>query len=216
MKVVVSVDRFLNIAYPKRFTLAFKPRVQLSIIIGIVSFNYIYYSFITWNSVYLSVNSTGTEVFLCKRKYDPAVLRWMDLFNSTIIPFLCMILMSSAVITAVRRSRSRMYEKKSSNDDKTKPSLSRTAVRDRKFAITTVTLNLMFLTLYLPIVIDNLVTLSSDPVIANLIHYFFDMLHYCYHASGFYVQMAVNSVFRNQFLAIFNGIIRRTPRSSIH
>ena len=49
--VVVSLDRYLSIAFPKRFTLFMKSRFQISIMGAIFIYNYVLYSFMTWNSV---------------------------------------------------------------------------------------------------------------------------------------------------------------------
>lgn len=49
--VIVSLDRYICIRYPKKFLFCFKFRFQFVLICTIVSYNYIFYSFITWNSL---------------------------------------------------------------------------------------------------------------------------------------------------------------------
>lgn len=51
--VFVSFDRFINSAFPKRFPILHKFRVQLAIILFIVMYNFLLYSFLLWNSYIL-------------------------------------------------------------------------------------------------------------------------------------------------------------------
>ena len=50
--VVVSFDRFINSAFPKRFLFFHKFRTQLGIILFIVIYNCLLYSFILWTSYF--------------------------------------------------------------------------------------------------------------------------------------------------------------------
>lgn len=50
LMVVISIERFLSISYPKKFDFLFKRSFQIAIICIICVFNYLFYSFITWNS----------------------------------------------------------------------------------------------------------------------------------------------------------------------
>jgi len=51
LMVVLSFDRFMSIAFPKRFNFLFQFKFQVFIIGAVVAFNYIYYSFMIWNTV---------------------------------------------------------------------------------------------------------------------------------------------------------------------
>lgn len=48
LMVVVSLDRFINIAFPKRFLFLHKFKTQIAVIIFIVAYNFIFYLLITW------------------------------------------------------------------------------------------------------------------------------------------------------------------------
>lgn len=54
--VVVSIDRFVNSAFPKRFPILHKFKVQLAISLSIVICNFILYSFLLWNSALVESN----------------------------------------------------------------------------------------------------------------------------------------------------------------
>ena len=49
--VVVSIDRFMSIRFPRRFPLIFKFKFQICVILSIVVFSYIFYSPIIWESI---------------------------------------------------------------------------------------------------------------------------------------------------------------------
>lgn len=52
--IVVSIDRFLSIAFPKRFLFMHRSRTQLILISAVVIYNYAFYSLIIWNSELIS------------------------------------------------------------------------------------------------------------------------------------------------------------------
>lgn len=175
----------------------------------------------------------------------------MDLFNSTVLPFLFMTLLSVVVIYVVKRSRSRVVASINiSIDPKNKLTQTEAVVdstmaakratvfslalatkendfsrivkdsgnyavisnntylstksRDRKFAITIVTLNLIFLLLNLPITIYDQYTsfVNVDSQVNAILSSLFLNLWYLYYVIGFYAHMAVNNVFRNEFFVL--------------
>jgi hypothetical protein len=50
LMVIVSIDRFISIRFPKRFPFLFKRTFRICLISTIVIYNYLFYSFMTWNS----------------------------------------------------------------------------------------------------------------------------------------------------------------------
>lgn len=120
------------------------------------------------------------------------LLQWLDFFNSTIVPFVFMIALSIALIHSVRVSRARVHTSSGAHSQ---------SKRDNRFAISAITLNLVFLFLNLPIVIDDLLAINIIP------NYIFDytaqLLYYLYYAIGFYAQLLVNSEFRSEFVRMF-------------
>lgn len=199
LMVLVSLDRFFSIYFIRMFPIFDKLKFQLSLIAAIVMFNGIFYLQWMWSShlvvvVITATNTTTSSIVVCD--ITGAVSFWMDLFNSSIVPFLLMIVLSLAIIGRVRQSRKRSM---ASN-------LRKISRRDRKFAITSITLNLVFLGLSLPSVTYNLITyyLRVESTLNITIANFINMLYYVYYASGFYVQIVVNSVFRDAFLSMLN------------
>ena len=76
--------------------------------------------------------------------------------------------------------------------------------RDNKFAIATVTLNIIFFILNLPIVVYDLILLNSGP--NHIMDYISALLFFLYYAIGFYTQLVVNSEFRIEFYKMLNLI----------
>lgn len=102
-----------------------------------------------------------------------------------------MILLSIALIQCVRASRARVNKGQSSSG----------RMRDNRFAISAITLNILFLILNMPIVIEDLIDVSSTS--SHWFDFFAEFCYYTYYASGFYVQCLVNSEFRAKFIDMF-------------
>jgi hypothetical protein len=114
------------------------------------------------------------------------LIYWIDLINSTLLPFSIMFFFSISLIVFVHRSRSRSRTNNSSS----------TSNRDNKFAITVVSLNIMFFLLNFPITLSHLPFIPSDIYLSDISHVFY----YAYYSLGFYIQLIVNSDFRQEFL----------------
>ena len=96
-----------------------------------------------------------------------------------------MFITSIGLIVCVYRSRSRI---KSSNTK-----------RDNRFAISSISLNIMFLVLTCPILLYNLITYE-----VSIFNRYFYLLYYCYFGLGFYMQIIVNRDLRYEFLSLVN------------
>ena len=108
----------------------------------------------------------------------------MDFVNATIFPFVSMFILSIALIFCLYRSRLRAN------------SGSR---RDNRFAISAISLNIMFFVFNFPISIYGFMKIKSLILDQIMFTWFFS-----YFALGFYVQLIVNRDFRIEFLGLFN------------
>lgn len=198
LMVVISLDRFFNVAYPRQFPLISRKTFQLTLTFAIIIFQCIYYSMISWNTYLVPVydlnNTQARNRTVCLWNFDVTLMGWMDFVNSTALPFILMILLSSMVIVSLVRSRAKVNNLSSSS-----PQTLKLSQRDRKFAITILSLNFIFLLLNLPVEIYDLFVPVSN---LNRVYYFLVMLYYAHAGSSFYVQVAVNSLFRWEFLRI--------------
>ena len=125
----------------------------------------------------------------CKHNFDHVILDTLDIFNSTVLPFIGMIILSIALIVCVYRSRSRMNSTSASSRTK----------RDNRLAISTISLNIMFLVFTLPLTFYDLFSYNY-----SIPEKFVFSIYYCYYGLGFYIQIIVNRDFREEFLRLLN------------
>jgi hypothetical protein len=126
----------------------------------------------------------------------------MDLINSTIIPFVVMIIFTSLTIKSVFDSRKKISESTISNQmNLNNPGRK----RDIKFSITSITFNIIFLILNFPFVLSSLIPNTkmtekqSDTLLA-----FFLLLTYVNHGTVFFINYSTNSMFIEEFKIFFN------------
>ena len=148
-----------------------------------------------YKNSYFSDNSTENGTYKCVQYFrdeSDQSITWIDLINSSFLPFLIMFFISISLITFVHRSRSRSRANNSSSSTGSR--------RDIKFAITVVSLNIMFFLLTFPIALNDLPFMSFGDSIGDISLAFY----YAYYSLGFYVQLLVNSDFRHEFLRMIN------------
>jgi hypothetical protein len=83
-------------------------------------------------------------------------------------------------------------------------------MRDKKFALTSLTLNGLYLFANFPNGFIYIVAQSSIIVNDDFMHFldvFTSLLYYSYYALQFYVQLAFNSVVRREFVRMFSDNI---------
>lgn len=219
--VMVSLDRFFSVYFIHRFPIIYKLKFQLSVIAFIIVFNIFSYSPLIWKShlsSYVTLNFNGSEsdpqevvIFTyCNTDYYSWEF-WMDLFNSSLVPFTFMIVLSIAIIIRIKKSRYRSNSMRLTTSTSNSMVPNRICRRDRKFAITSITLNLFFLCLSLPSVTLNLLyhykvgigdNSQTDFVTSHIVNLFY----HGYYASGFYVQFCVNSLFRDTFWSMVKKV----------
>lgn len=211
--IAVSVDRLVTIMFPRRFVFLFKRAYQIAIISCIFVFNMVYYihlliDFRLVDVNTASINSTHQSKYVCVMNFD--VLYWIDLVNASILPFIFMILSSSLTINFIVKSRTR------TNTRTTTRTCRRILNRDIKFGLTSISLNILFLVLNMPNQIFGIyLSLSNDyePVLwKDLLGFILLAMFYANHAFGFYLQLAINGIFRKEVTKVF--CIRTTINSS--
>lgn len=145
------------------------------------------------------MNITGDFEFVCWQNMDTLVLEWLNLFNSSIVPFILMFLLSIILVNYVRLSSSKSH----GSDNNASSSRLK---RDNRLTITVISLNLIFIVLNLPIFIYHIVAVYTEPPF--LLQYSVHILYYSYYASSFYTQLVVNRDFRNEFFKTVRIMIR--------
>ena len=191
--VVISLDRYLGIAYPFGFVIHKKSKFQICVCLGILLFHLVYFSpNLTYSLTkkLLVTNGTNETVFISSCNNPNVPLNMMVFFQSDLIPFVLMLFLTFITLLKLFNSRKRLNN-----------NLSRQ--KDVKFAVISVTLNIIFLILTGPHYIFNLVyedylnTMSFDIFISIVSIKF--LLFYSNFASVFFINFAANSLFKNEF-----------------
>lgn len=138
------------------------------------------------------------------------VFLWIDFINSTMLPFLLMILSSFVLIHTIFKSHAKLTKSYSKV-------LKRKLLKNIRFSITLVVLNLTFIVLNMPIHLYFLLEGTS-----NLWFSFFDDLYYSCYAINFFVLFIVNPVFRRELFGLVSSItgefhkeFRKSKRSNV-
>jgi hypothetical protein len=192
--VLISFDRMLNINYPNEFiTIRNSKKIQYGICLLITITNSIYYLPMRIYKVFdVSINfnnqTNRSEIVSSCVLFDNGITFWMDLFNSTMIPFGLMITFNLITINKLFNSKIMLYNS--------------IGKREIKFAITSITLNICFFIFMFPLeiffIITIYVSLSKD--VSSFFNIFVIFLYSLNFGIMFYVNIFVNSIFRKEFL----------------
>ena len=233
IEALVSFDRAVNIVAPKRFQFLQKRRNMSLIIASIVLIQFGLYApvlfyfqldeTVTYQNISSISNGTNeTSLFNQIGKISQScqsrnpnfmqVLTWYDLINSTIFPFVAMLISTTAILAKVRATRSTASVKLQTISSNSFPSRTakpscrgnRREHRDFQFAVTSISLCLLFFALNIGLTMNFL--LSSYGIIP------FDMLQILATCFGLicagdfslklFVYLLVNNHFRSEFFSM--------------
>jgi hypothetical protein len=202
--VAISVDRLLSIKFPSRFLFRKEKCFQVSVCLALIlKFFLVYpqiyfqptmYDFEYPDSDSVHPNAT-TAVKFCAIpvRFEQELLSWIDLFNATILPFVLMLTCTLLMLVYLVRSRRNSGNRTDSSRH-----------RQRTFAINAISINLIFFLTNLPLALFLLYD-EYFPVDVQLNFYISGILlvwKYVNFGSSFYVNMWVNSIFRQEFMAL--------------
>jgi hypothetical protein len=202
---IISFDRMINIVFPSKLTKFKKNKIfqyfccSLALINSMLAYGPIFYyrEFNSYSNFDNQTNQT-TSYNLCELKEGAGSILWTDLFYGSVVPALIMLILNVATITTLFRSR-----KKSSTG---------ISKRDVRFAFTSFALIIFFFVL---VVLSQLYLLlsaygffKSDEQIT-----FWQTLtclaYTIYFSLIFFVNLIVNSMFREEFFKMINEIKSR-------
>jgi len=208
--VYISIEKFITITNIGGHKLLLRSKsTQINYIFGQIIFAFIYYivqpfcfDLININSDNTTTNDT-TPVYICYFKNDQLqrMSALFDTIHRVILPFLLMIVFSALLVATIFRSRRRVANAVSSTNNNDMKRLK----RDIKFAISSFSMNLLFIILNLPL---SLMNLSIGQSLTDV--YLTVYLFYFSYGCNFYCMLATNSIFRNEFTSLF---IRRKKQN---
>ena len=199
--VAISIDRWLAISKPTILLFRRKRSFQIGVCIGIIVANFAYNGQLFFSYLALDYLDPNATVPICLIPFEKT-LQIMDLINSTMIPFVLMIVSTTLTIKSVFDSRKKM----SGSTILNKVNLNNSGrKRDIKFSITSITFNISFLILNFPFVLSSLIPNNILSLYQTLSLYsFFSLLTYLNHGTVFFINYSINSMFIEEFDILFN------------
>jgi hypothetical protein len=185
--VYISFDRYISIKYPAKRFLFRKAKIQFIYFIIIFLFNLIYYLPVFFSS---NLNLTHNNTFQCSLGKNESlfILFLMDVLNRVILPFGLMLIGSILLIYSLFKSRTRIVENFLADENKT-------FYTEIRLATTSLSLNLIYILLNLPISVINFSQLYDNLYMYIYCYYLF----YLSYSLNFYILLISNSLFQNEF-----------------
>jgi hypothetical protein len=213
--VVIGIDRFIQTRCPNRFSNRNKKNVQLCICFFIILYNILYYTpMIIFHEYELIAkndsNNSSQESYVCYLN-DDGISYWMDFFNSTVFPFALMIIFTSITIKIIFDSRVKLAAtRRTRNRTSSIIQTNKIKVKDIKFAITCITLNVCFLILNFPVVTYSLLSvyISFNQDLDDFIYVITEFFFYVNAGLLFYINILLNSIFKNEFYKMLHSAQR--------
>lgn len=198
--VTISLDRMINIVFPRRSKLINKTTFQISAIVTICSLGILcYIPVIVFKGYYVLEEKDDYNqtyyVYKCEfRTHESSLgIHIFHMVNTSFLPFSLMISSSIITIISIAKSRSRLkkHNIKFSQGNKN-------LLKDYYFAVTSTSLNILFLVLSSPLLIANVVGLFSVRV-TQFLFSIVSFLFYSNYCSLFFISYFTNSIFREEF-----------------
>ena len=202
--VLISLDRFVSICKPSwKYLIRNNPKYQLLACLCVVMYNFVFYiPFFVFqninNTTYPSID--GNRTIDCINDTE-TIIDIVDTFNATLIPFIIMLSCTIFILRTIFKSRN------NANTTSNK-------IRDIRFAITSIGLNLSFLILTFPQNIFMIFFMIFD--LEYFLKYFIFGLITCLAYTNFsiifYITLLVNSNFRKEFYAFILDLKKNISR----
>lgn len=182
----ISIERFISIKYPNMKLIKNK-FAQFWIILIVVIYNCIIY--IPVPLFFSLTNNTNNTICYLSDDYSN-LIKIIDLLQSTVLPFILMVVFSLLLMHTIFQSRLRIL--------RMTRQLDRSRLKkDIKFAITSITLNALFIVLNLPLNVFELMKINSD-----LREYFYFVFFFG-SCVNFHVLFFSNPIFRKEVVCLF-------------
>jgi len=188
--VYISVEKFIAIAYPAKRFIFKRKRNQIIFLVVLILFNIVYRLNVPFSYDLENIDNITFCNFI--NNEWQTIISAMDIVNCLLVPFLLMLLFSILLIVTIFNSRSRVNLNVS---DRGKKRLK----HDTKFAISLITMNLFFLLLILPLMINAFLL----PYYSSDLHFILYYIYFISFAVNFYVLFITNSLFRKVFFLYF-------------
>jgi hypothetical protein len=216
--VMIKFDRWLSIAKPTVLLIRKKRKFQLIVCITIILINFAYNGQLFFS--YIDFDPANKNDWEKCTIINQNLLSTMDLINSTLLPFILMLLFSLLTINAVFVSRNRirnaiLSQRNASSNRELFSSIDLSRKRDIRFVFASILSNIIFLIFNAPhttffFVTNNMMNQSTT---ATLNFQLTLLLSYLNHAIVFFINLAVNSQFKEELSNLYLEIKQKFSRS---
>lgn len=212
--IILSLDRAICVKYPNNKLFRQKKSQIISIVI-ITLFNMGIYTAVGFS--YTKEATLNYTVCACRQVTVCNIIKWIDVFNAFILPFLIMISCSFIVIIQIRKSKLRIetHQLSRQNSHCLKSSNALLHNKNVQFACVSFGLNLVFLVCNLPITIYQLKHFDyyDEGVIdEHLFYSLAELIFYAHFGLSFFVHVLFNIKFRSELARL---IIHKLMRGKL-
>lgn len=201
-EVIASLDRFLTIVFPIRFKFLQKQLVQRIVVACLVAFIMLSSSWLFF--VYGVVPRSQFQSQQCFLA-DIKLVSLISLIIGSLVPFVLMSVLSIATLVGVLRGRKRLtiFTAINNRDWYLK------RMRDLKFGVTLLVLNLLFLLFNFPQHLSIVLNINpfdpyEDPIKTYVFARILYALYQAYYSIVFFVQLAVNNIVRQELWEVLD------------
>ena len=216
--LLLSLDRAMCVLYPNHKMFREK-KTQIISILVISLYNMIVY--VPISLAYSKVEDLNYTVCACRREILCIIIRWVDVFNSLILPFIIMISCSLIVAIQVKKSKNRIqthqFNRKNSNCIKSSNAFLHS--KNVQIAFISFGLNFIFLACNLPITIYQMQHFDyyDNGELRNALFYSIaEVIYYAHFSLSFFVHVLFNCKFRSELnRLIINKLLFKRKEESI-
>lgn len=201
---LIALDRFLIISYAHfHKSLMRKLPLKVILVLLILIWSFLIYLPIATSFVFVRDTSNTTSTFSCQLTSNSALVSWLILGNVFFVTFVLNNTLTLMLFVSLIRSRVKLRV----------TCIDGIRQRDRKFAITSVMLNLVCFVFKMPLItfmlVTNYVIVSAD--VAQMGFVITSTIFTLDNAASFFVNISGNTVFKKEFWTLVS-----TKRSTQH
>lgn len=225
--VAFSIDQAINVANTQRLAFVGKRKFQLALVAALGLFHFGAYMIIPIaieiKNVTVVISGVHVTFPTCSLTNIPfaSTLLLIYLIESNFLPFFMMMCTTVFIIRALHMSARRLSM---FNTLKPRKSMSTTAMatntssrskrsKQRKFALNSIALNVLFVTLTSPVVIQIIAPSTGSFLQDSFLYRLFSLFFYINYSIHFFTHLVVNSIFRREFLRMFGAKLPNSPGS---
>ena len=202
--VYISLERFVSIRYPNKIEFFRKKSIQFVYFFLIVLFNLIFYTPVIYLFEVVVLNNEDNKKKVCTFTDTGSELFSMIFTNRVLIPFLLMFTASILLINTIFESRRRIQSNYSYRENVT-------FRKDIKFAITSLTINVMHIVLNLPFILVYFIYPYSIILVVMSMNLFLTSF-----AIQFYLIIISNWLFRREFYLLLVIFRKRKKKENTY